>query len=40
MVCKNNKLFYIGKQNEEVRGFVLVGKAVNIYKNKKSEDDA
>lgn len=39
MICKNNKLFHIGKPNEELRGFVIVGKAVNVYKKKKNIEE-
>lgn len=37
MVCKANKLFYVGKPNTDLRGYVIVGKAVSVHKRKKSK---
>jgi hypothetical protein len=35
MICRHNKLFNLAKTGVDVKGYVLVGKAVSVYKRKK-----
>lgn len=36
MVCKHNKIYQLSKQpNAEMKGFVVIGKAISIHKRKK-----
>lgn len=35
MACKPNKLYQMGKPQADLKGYVISGKAVNVYKRKK-----
>lgn len=39
MVCKHNKLYQLGKPNSDIKGYVLLGKAVSVHKRKKKEEE-